>query len=254
MAIQTIQTTNNPFTGAFGNGQVRVFTSTTTWTVPAGISNVRVRLWGAGGSGISSNCGAGGGFALRSFSIAGVTSVAITVAPTVTLASGGTSSFGSYVSATGGGSTNSSAGGIGIGGDINTQGGTAGSANGGGGGGAASVMGNGGAGGGNANTGFSSRGGAGGGAGSGTTSNGGNGFIGIGALSVQTSGVATTATSGLQGNASIDFIGMGGGGSGSALGNHGNNGGGGGSGGTGGFPAGGSSEQPSSPGLVIVEW
>jgi hypothetical protein len=249
MTIQTIQTTNNPFTGAFGNGQVRVFSSTTTWTVPPGISNVRVRLWGAGGSGISSNCGAGGGFALRSFSIAGVTSVAITVAPAATSANGGTSSFGSYVSATGGGSTNSSAGGIGIGGDINTQGGTAGGNNGGGGGGSAAVMGNGGAGATAGDKGFNSTGGAGGGGGA-STSNGGSGFLGFGSTSS-----SILATSGLQGSISIDYLGMGGGGNGAyTTGNGINGGGGGGSGGYGGFPGGGAFSGFSGAGLVIVEW
>jgi hypothetical protein len=253
--IQTSSIINNPFTGVFGNGQVQMFLTSGTFTVPAGVGKVRVRLWGAGGGAIASNCSSGGGFALKSiYDLGGVTSVAVTVASIATAANGGTSSFGSYVSATGGGSTNSSLGGIGVGGNINTQGGTAGSASAGGNGGAAAVMGNGGMGGGGSNSGFSAVGGAGGGAGSGQT-NGGAGFMGSGGYMQQTSGTPTMPSSGLQGNASIDFIGMGGGGGGSSTCNHGINGGGAGSGGIGGFPAGGGSNSYySGAGLVIVEW
>ena len=47
---------NNPITGVFGNGLVQVFGASGTWTVPEGVNNVRVRIFGAGGGG-----GGGGG-------------------------------------------------------------------------------------------------------------------------------------------------------------------------------------------------
>jgi hypothetical protein len=37
-----------PGSGAFGNGQVQVFGVSGTFTVPAGVNNVRVRVFGGG--------------------------------------------------------------------------------------------------------------------------------------------------------------------------------------------------------------
>ena len=90
----------NPITGVFGTGQMQFFGpgQSGTWTVPAGVGKVRVRLFGAG----AGQSGGGGGFALKTiYDLSGVTSVAVTVGAGVN-GSGGTSSFGSYVSASGG--------------------------------------------------------------------------------------------------------------------------------------------------------
>ena len=48
---------NNPFSGVFGNGQIQMFPQSGTFTVPIGVSKVRVRIWGGGGNGQ----GGGGG-------------------------------------------------------------------------------------------------------------------------------------------------------------------------------------------------
>jgi hypothetical protein len=100
----------------FGSG-VKTFTASATWVVPAGVSQVEVEVWG-GGSGTyaststwASGGGSGGGYARKL--VTGLTpgqSIAVTVgvggamgttAGAVPTA-GGTSSFGTYVSATGG--------------------------------------------------------------------------------------------------------------------------------------------------------
>ena len=75
-----------PLDGPFGTGIIRFFVETGTFTVPTGITTVRVRCWGAG-------YGSGG--------------------------AGGASSFGSFCTAGGGGYLN---GGVASGGDINRSG------------------------------------------------------------------------------------------------------------------------------------
>ena len=153
------QLTTAPFLGwklpnlrpGFASG-VQTFQTTGTFIVPSGVTQVEVELWG-GGSGsyasigtIASGGGSGGGYARKRLTgLAPGQSIAVTVgaggiggntsggAPTA----GGTSSFGSYVNATGGslnpqasvaspqnGATPS---GVGIGGDVNL-GGSAGQA------------------------------------------------------------------------------------------------------------------------------
>jgi len=250
MAIQTISTAYNPVSGVFGTGQVQMYFASGTWSVPPGIGKVRARMWGGGGY----NAGSGGGFSLRAvYDLTGVTSVAVTVGAGGVSGSttGGTSSFGSYCSATGG-LTNGGAAGAGSGGDINNTGGIGGGgAN--GGGGSASIFGDGNRPTGNAAT---SKGGAGGGATS-TGTFGGNGFLGIG--SGRNLVGSSPPTSGLQ-QFSIDFIGTGGGGGHSQ---NGINGGGGGEAVAGqptwgGIPGGGGGGQiclgTGGQGLVIVEW
>jgi hypothetical protein len=145
MARNTIQTnTPNPNTylSVFGSGNVKAFTSDGTFTVPTGIGAIRVSVWGAGGSGGMNNqsyCqgGAGGGFAQKI-----ITSPAASYAVTIgaggarrtssgTGNAGGTTSFGSAVSATGGAGgtastsaiTTANSGGVGSGGDVNYTGG-----------------------------------------------------------------------------------------------------------------------------------
>lgn len=242
MAIQTISTGYNPISGVFGTGQVQMFFTSGSWTVPTGISRVRARVWGGGGY----NLGAAGGFSLEAvYDLTGVTSIAVTVgAGGISGATtGGTSSFGSYCSATGGGA--STAVGAGSGGDINYNGG-AGNA---GGGGVASIFGNGVR---ASIAGPGPTGGAGGGSPL-TTAQGGNGFMGVGGSSIITTAPLPPGSGLLQ--FSIDFIGTGGG---AGAGQNGINGGGGAPGtafSSGGIPGGGGGNNGNGgQGLVIVEW
>ncbi len=264
-----------PITGIFGSGQVRVITTSQAFIVPDGCTRVRVRLWG-GGSGAAvglSRGGPGAGFALKD--ISGLTpgqSIAVTVGAGGVSGtpgtSGGTSSFGAFVSATGGNINGT--GGSGIGGDINySGGGTFSSAF--GGGGAASVWGDGGKG----NSSQDAPGGAGSaGGGGGAGQNGGDGIFGLGGRGASDTTAALRAEPGgpVQRLISLDYIGTGGGGGGGAnligvyRGANGTNGGGGGTGsgsgsitgGNGGFPGGGAGGPASGSiggnGLVIVEW
>lgn len=114
-----------------------VITSTSPFTVPAGVTKVRVTVTGGGGGGISWAGGGGGGTAIKT--ITGLTpgqviSVAIGTAGSggnnTTATAGGTTQFGSYCSASGGSAGSSDivggAGGVGINGDLNLTGGGAG--------------------------------------------------------------------------------------------------------------------------------
>lgn len=256
MAIALTQTAFNPITGVFGSGNVQIFggqgttTGSYTWTVPPGVAKVRVRVWSAGGA----NSGSGGGFAMKTiYDLSGVSTVAVTVGAGSTSSNGGTSSFGAYVSVTGGG-VNGGAVGASTSGDVNYSGGSG--TSGFGGGGVGSLFGNGG---GNNGT-FGQSGASGGGAMNSTVSgtySGGAGLFGSAGQYVSSgSAVALiTPTSGLAGQFSIDFIGTGGGGSYSQSGA---NGGGGGFQGSGGYPGGGAGSgtigQSSGAGMVIVEW
>ncbi len=285
---------NNIFSGTFGNGFITTFGVSGTFVVPSGVTSIRVRLWGGGGGGASSSLtgGGGGGFAIKTLSVTSGTSYTVTVGEGgLQGTTGGTSSFGSEVSATGGGGANNNSvgqhdGGTGTGGDINATGGfgstahrvpTPGSGYSGGGG-AASLLGDG-------NDGVSAnqsymnravtRGGAGGGIGRSSTPNSANwgqaygtlGYNGFntGGGSASTSNDMSCFTSIFSHPVtSIDMIGTG---SGGWHGNPGHNGGGGSGpcgqagGGCGGFPGGGggsylTSEQMATgaQGLVIVEY
>ena len=86
-------------------------TGSTTWTVPKTIKgNISVLIFGGGGSGLSPNsdnvCGGGGSGWMNNgeFSIAGGTQIPITIGNGGSLAgqSGGTTTFGTYLSANGG--------------------------------------------------------------------------------------------------------------------------------------------------------
>tara|TARA_R110000765_G_scaffold149317_1_gene251966 strand:- start:15 stop:887 length:873 start_codon:yes stop_codon:yes gene_type:complete len=257
-SASTSPSTGNWASGTFGSGLVRIHGSSRgsySFTVPAGISSVRVRVWGAGGGGAavaSSAGGGGGGFSIGEFTVVAGTAYAITVgAGGEANTTGGTSSFGALISATGGASANSTAfkeGGLGAGGYANHYGGGSGGAYCGGGG-SASLFGHGGDGIGNGlvteNTsafGLPS-GGAGGGVGSSGAGNYATGNMGglsgtwnkMGDNDAQnTSKNRTVSTLG-----SIDMLGTGTGGVGDLGEGFGSNGGGGGGRASGGWPGGG---------------
>lgn len=242
----------NPFSGVFGNGQIEIFPTSRTFTVPLGVASVRVRVWGAGGSGNNSG-GGGGGFAMRVIDVSTVSSVAVTVGDAVFNTAGGTSSFGSFVSATGGAVGSNPPGGTGVGGDVNYTGGAGATSA--GSGGAANLFGNGG--GGSSSNGLN--GASGGGSASSALLIGGNGIFSTGAGQYANSGAPIPPTSGMI-SPSIDLIGTGGGGSNAYP--SGVNGGGSGANNTigcaGGFPGGGAygtgSVHLGGRGLVIVEY
>ena len=134
-------------TGRTGHGglkSVQVFTSSGTYTKPAGISTVKVTVTGGGGGGGGGSAnwnhgggGAAGGTAIKVVDVSSISTVTVTVgggggggAAGATGGGGGTSSFGSHCSATGGGAgiaantgTSRQSGGVGSGGDINITGG-----------------------------------------------------------------------------------------------------------------------------------
>lgn len=125
--VAITQSPVNPLTGSFGTGKAVWFAASGTWTVPAGITAVRVRAWGAGADG-----GGGGGFAFKQ--TIGVTpgqSVTVTVGTP-----GGSAT--SVLGLTANNGTTLGAGGTATGGDINNSGGAY---PGGGGGGAGNLLG-----------------------------------------------------------------------------------------------------------------
>ena len=115
---------SNPFnasnltaaTGVFNN--IQVFTSSGTFTVPVGVTTVRVTVVGGGGggggsSGTTSGQGAGGGgaggAAIGVYAVTSGAAIAVTIGAAGTAGGaggngggGGTSSFGSFATATGG--------------------------------------------------------------------------------------------------------------------------------------------------------
>ena len=118
-----------------GLKSIQVFTSSGTWTKPTGINLVRVRLVGGGGGGESGNTGGGesgaaGGYSEKLIDVSAVSSVTVTVgsggaggstASSTPAGNGGTSSFGSFCSASGG--RQGTGVGSGSGGDLNVRGG-----------------------------------------------------------------------------------------------------------------------------------
>lgn len=129
--------------GTAGFKSMQVFTSvgSSTWTKPSGITRVKVYVTGGGGGGGASNSddmangGAAGATAIKLIDVTSISSVTVTVggggagAPNNTLSSvtGGTSSFGTHCSATGGDRYGgnwaiSGTGGTATGGDINISG------------------------------------------------------------------------------------------------------------------------------------
>ena len=96
-----------------------------SFTVPAGITTIRARVWG-GGAGCypSAGSGGGGGFAIKTVTVTPGNTFNITAGQGGGVnATGGNSSFGSFVSATGGiHAAAGGTGGTGIGGDKNSNG------------------------------------------------------------------------------------------------------------------------------------
>ena len=126
--------------GAFRSVQYFTTSGTHTWTRPAGLQRVRVYVTGGGGGGAleNTNTASGGGAGGTAIELIEVASLGATETVTVGASgadrsgsygpgsSGGTSSFGSHCSATGGGGGTSSytgQGGIGSNGDFNIRGG-----------------------------------------------------------------------------------------------------------------------------------
>ncbi len=133
VTIYTEGTRNNKIT-------IQVFTTSGTWTRPAGCFQVRVRVVGGGGGGGSTTTsddaqagGGGGGYSERimTATVFGSSETVTVGAGGAAETSGGTSSFGALLSATGGvGATGYTgvSGGLGSGGDINIGGGGGGAA------------------------------------------------------------------------------------------------------------------------------
>lgn len=135
-------TTWTSATNAYAGVQAQVFTGNGTFTVPTGITAVKVTVIGGGGNGGSgssdgSATGSGGGGGGAGVAIKWITGLTPGAAITVTVGTAtNTSSFGAYCSATGGtsgsngsgassinGLGNGGAGGTGSSGDINLSGG-----------------------------------------------------------------------------------------------------------------------------------
>ena len=121
-----------------GPKSIQQFTANGTWTKPAGISKILVMIVGGGGAASGhAESGGAGGYSEKLIDVTSVSSVSVTVgagSPSWTYYSGAagggnTSSFGNYMSATGGrgaNTTNQHCGGlpgVGSGGDINIYGG-----------------------------------------------------------------------------------------------------------------------------------
>lgn len=116
---------------------MNVFSSSGTWNKPSGVRFVHVQVIGGGGGGSGHGEGGGsGGYSERIIDVQSVSSVSVTVSGEVNGTNyagggdnGGTSSFGSYCSASGGYGANRNnqhsggLGGVGSGGDLNIYGG-----------------------------------------------------------------------------------------------------------------------------------
>lgn len=102
-------------------GGLQIFTASGTFVVPAGVTRVKARVWGAGGGGGGSSstansvaaAGGGGGFALGNYTVTPGASITVTVGAGGSAGTagaspgngggGGASSFGAFCTANGGG-------------------------------------------------------------------------------------------------------------------------------------------------------
>jgi hypothetical protein len=126
--------------GGGGLSSVQTFASSGTWTKPAGINLIEVELVGGGGGGSAgyadgSPGGGAGGYSRKLIDVSSITSETVTIGSggaagtsTSNGSAGGTTSFGSHMSATGGsgsayGTNAISASGSGSGGNLNLPGG-----------------------------------------------------------------------------------------------------------------------------------
>jgi hypothetical protein len=101
---------SNPVASNHGIASIQVFTGSSTWNRPAGVRYIKVQLQGSGGGGSGhGEGGAAGGYCERYLDVTGISSVAITIdgggGGTFYANAGGNaggSSFGSFLSASGG--------------------------------------------------------------------------------------------------------------------------------------------------------
>ena len=134
--------------GTAGLTSMQVFTSSGTWTKPSGITRIKVYVTAGGGGGGAANTddtangGGAGGTAIKVIDVTSISSETVTVggggagAPhnTNSHVYGGTSSFGTHCSGTGGsryggGWSLAGRGGVATGGDLNITGGDGGGGN-----------------------------------------------------------------------------------------------------------------------------
>jgi hypothetical protein len=99
----------------------QIFTSSGTWSRPSGCKKIFVQLVGGGGNG-NSDFGSSGGYSQEFIDVTSTSSVSVTIGAGATGngGNGGTTSFGAFLSATGG--TSQLVAGIGSGGDLNMRG------------------------------------------------------------------------------------------------------------------------------------
>ena len=136
--ILTVNSANNALTYAFTGIQgMQVFTSSGTWSRPSGVRYIKVQLVGGGGGGSGhGESGGAGGYSERILDVTGISSVSVTIAGEAggsyysgAGGNGGSSSFGPYLSASGGYGANRNnqhsggLAGVGSGGNLNIYGG-----------------------------------------------------------------------------------------------------------------------------------
>lgn len=126
-----------PTTELGGLSACRVYTGNTTWTKPAGVTRIRVQVIGGGGGGTGhGEAGGSGGYAEEYLNVTSISSVSISIGGGGggvnyhnSAGNGGTTSFGPYLSASGGegarrvGGHSGGRPGIGSGGNLNIYGG-----------------------------------------------------------------------------------------------------------------------------------